>query len=55
MHGILFDRLLDLQEALADLLQRPVDVLPADGLRNPYFIHFIRSIEPDKNVIYAAA
>jgi hypothetical protein len=37
--------------ALEDLLNRPVDLLEENAIRNPYFI---KSIEPSKQVVYAA-
>lgn len=40
-----------LQEALADLLKRPVDLLTAESIRNPYLRD---SIEKSRMVLYAA-
>ena len=40
-----------LQDDLADLLGRPVDLVMSGGLRNPYFI---RSVNQTRQVLYAA-
>lgn len=41
--GLLFD--------LEDALKRPIDLVEAPAVTNPYFL---RSIEPDRRVLYAA-
>ncbi len=45
------DMFFGLQEALADLLNRPVDLLTAESIRNPYLRD---SIEKGRMVLYAA-
>lgn len=44
-------RFFELQARLAGLLGRRVDLLMAEGLRNPYLI---RAIERDRQTLYAA-
>lgn len=40
-----------LMEALADLYQRPVDLVVRSAVKNPYFI---QSIDQDRTLLYAA-
>ena len=40
-----------LMEALADLYQRPVDLIVCSAIRNPYFI---QGIDKDRTLLYAA-
>jgi uncharacterized protein len=44
-------RFFALRERLEDLLGRPVDLVMAGGLRNPYFI---RSVNESRRLLYAA-
>ena len=45
------DRYFGLQEALQDLFGRPVDLVVASAIKNPYFKE---SVERTKTVLYAA-
>lgn len=49
--GPWISRFFELQDRLAALLDRKVDLVMARGLRNP---HLMRSIEQDRRVLYAA-
>ena len=49
--GPWMSRFFELQDRLAGLLERNVDLVMAKGLRNP---HIMRSIEQDRRVLYAA-
>jgi predicted nucleotidyltransferase len=50
VHGA-SDRYFGLLEALQDLFRRPVDLLDATAIRNPYLM---RSIEASRQLLYAA-
>jgi hypothetical protein len=45
------DRYFGLLESLCDLFQRPIDLVVASAIRNPYFKE---SVERTKTVLYAA-
>lgn len=49
--GAYADAFVGLQEALQDLLGRPVDLVVASAIRNPYFRE---SVESTKTLVYAA-
>jgi predicted nucleotidyltransferase len=46
-----FDAFFGLQQALADLFGRPVDLVEAGAPRNPYFI---RRLNESRRLVYAA-
>ncbi len=46
-----FDAFFGLQQALADLFQRPVDLVEAGAPRNPYFL---RRLNESRRTVYAA-
>lgn len=50
--GSLFHRYFGLQEALAQLFGRKVDLVSASGLRNPYFI---AALNKSRQPVYASA
>jgi uncharacterized protein len=49
--GISFDTYFGLRQALADLFNRPVDLVVDSAIKNPYFR---RSVDESKVLIYAA-
>jgi predicted nucleotidyltransferase len=49
--GAYADTFFGLQEALEDLLKRPVDLVVSSAIRNPYFRE---SIDRTKSLVYAA-
>jgi|SRR5580765_2638700 len=46
-----YDRYFGLLEGLQTVFARPVDLVEADAMRNPYFI---KSIQPSRRLLYAA-
>lgn len=49
--GAYADTFFGLQESLEDLLERPVDLVVASAIRNPYFRE---SVDRTKSLVYAA-
>ena len=49
--GAYADNYFGLLEALASLFNRPVDLVVASAIRNPYFL---QSVEQTKTILYAA-
>ena len=47
-----FHQYFDLLFALENLFERPVDLIHADAMRNPYFI---QSVEQSRTIVYAAS